>query len=70
MEPCAVRVSGAHVPVVGAVVAGVFAVDALNFSSISCTVAPVLRIFKGGEEVGEFRSIVEGCAWLVSRELV
>ena len=69
MEPCAVRVSGAHVPVVGAVVAEVFAVDALNFSSASCTVAPVLGIVEGGEEVGEFSSVVEGCARLVSREL-
>ncbi len=69
MEPCAVRVSGAHLPVVGAIVAEVFAVDALNFSSASCTVAPVLGIVEGGEEVGEFSSVVEGCAWLVSREL-
>ena len=70
MEPCAVRMSWAHVPVVGAVVAVVFAVDALNFSSASCTVAPVLGVLEGGEEVGEFGSVVEGCARLVSGELV
>jgi hypothetical protein len=58
VEPCAVRISGAHVPVVGAVVAEVFAVDALKFSVASYTVAPVLGILEGGDEVGEFRSIV------------
>ncbi len=65
MEPCAVRIYGAHVPVVGAIVMVVVGMDALVFSSASCTVAPVLGVLEGGEEVGEFRSIAEGCARLV-----
>ena len=66
VEPCAVRVAGAHVPVVGAVVAMVVGMCALEFSSATRAIALVLGVLERVEHVGEFRGVAKRCARLES----
>ena len=60
MEPCAVSLSGLHVPVVGAVVSEVVGVVVAWKGTATCAISRVLCAGKGLAEVGVFVGVVEG----------
>ena len=62
VEPCAVRVAGAHVPVVWAVVAVIVGMGALELPSATRAVALVLGVLDRVKHVGEFRGVAKRCA--------